>query len=181
MINFLINKKFMVNTENFIDIFFDMINQDLLDAKEDKDYFIATNLYQKILSKLNDESFLIALEDLRSHLNKDNKIVIIIDTVEQYYAKEEMFRKAVQGMMQEVYEIKLIEKNKWIDIKLFIPDELYEDFAGWNPNKAFDSTVFLSWKYKELLHFICRRYMTYIEMNYDSRTAAIYKEKWVVS
>ena len=167
-----------MNTEDFIDIFFNMFHEDIQDAKKDNDYFAATKLHQNMLTRHSDESFLIALTALRNHLNKDTKVIIIIDTVEKYYAREELFRKAFQGMMQAVYKIGSTKENRWIDIKLFIPNELYEEFAGWNHNKAFDMTVFLSWKYNELLHFICRRYMTYIEKRYDRYTIDKYKAKW---
>jgi hypothetical protein len=178
--DFLFGKGFLAEIDNFVDLFSGIFLEDVDKVKRgvDNKYPTATALNQQAIDRLREESFISALESLRSHLDRENKVLVIIDTLEKYYAKEEEFRKAVQGMMEAVYEIKLNDKNKWIDIKCFIPDELYEDFAEWNFNKAFDATVFLSWKYTELLHFISRRYMAYIEKNYDSLTAIKYKAKW---
>ena len=178
--DFLLGKGFLVAMDNFVDLFSRIFREDVDKAimGVDNRYPKATAINQHVLDRLMEDSFISALETLRSHLNKENRVLVIIDTLEKYYAKEEEFCKAVQGMMEAVYEIKLNDKNKWIDIKCFIPDELYEDFAGWNLNKAIDTTVFLSWKYKELLHFICRRYMAYIERYYDPLTVSNYKAQW---
>ena len=67
------------------------------------------------------------------------------------------------------------------DIKCFIPDELFEEFTGWNPHKADDSVVFLEWKYKELLHFICKRYMTYLKDNYNDDEIEEHELKWDIT
>lgn len=178
--DFLFEKGFLVAIDNFVDLFSGIFREDVdkvirgVDNKSPK----ATALNQQVIDRFKEESFMSALETLRSHLNRENRVLVIIDTLEKYYAKEEEFCKAVQGMMEAVYEIKLKDENKWIDIKCFIPDELYENFAEWNFNKAFDATAFLSWKYTELLYFISRRYMVYIERNYDILTATKYKAKW---
>lgn len=178
--DFLSEKGFLVAIDNFADLFSRIFCEDMdkVIMGVDNRYPKATVINQHVLDRLTEDSFISALETLRSHLNRENRVLVIIDTLEKYYAKEEEFCKAVQGMMEAVYEIKVNDKNKWIDIKCFIPDELYEDFAGWNPNKAIDATVFLSWKYKELLYFICKRYMAYIERYYDHLTAIKYKDKW---
>ncbi|ODS41001.1 hypothetical protein BEH94_10570 [Candidatus Altiarchaeales archaeon WOR_SM1_SCG] len=180
--DFLENNNFpAVGERNFFDCFLDIFGKDLeiLYKKEDDLFFpVATSLTRRVNDRLNDPNFIGALKTLRNHISKNNRVLIVIDTIEKYYVNEEEFQKAVQGMMQAVYEIKHNNKNRWIDIKCFIPDELYEDFAAWNLYKVTDSTVFLEWKYKELLHLICKRYMTYLKKNYSYQEIKEYETKW---
>lgn len=172
--NYLEMKGFLIEVDNFVDLFSSIYKDDMSKNVIHQ----ATSLNQLAINRLSDGNFITALKTLRAHLSETNRILIVIDTLEKYYAKEEEFRNAVHGMMEAIYEIKLKPENKWIDIKCFIPDELFEDFASWNLNKVSDVCVFITWRYHELLLFICKRFMSYIEENYDPRTVEIFKNKW---
>ncbi|ODS41000.1 hypothetical protein BEH94_10565 [Candidatus Altiarchaeales archaeon WOR_SM1_SCG] len=257
--DFLKEISFPDEREEFMNWPSQIVNEDLTKVLlEDDDSGLSKPLSTALDNRMNERTnnpvFINALETLRRHLNKDNRVLIVIDTLEKYYVtkKEDYFNKAVQGMMRGVYDVKALkdedlfswgldykkhvkqggvndtlkkafdannhpllskkpriikekdkcwrledgdktynikhigarikisrDKNRWIDIKCFVPDELYEDLAAWNLHKVRDSTVFLEWKYKELLRFICKRYMSYLKKNYrHHQEIKEYETKW---
>lgn len=159
---FLSTHNLIVEDDKIANILVNIVKQDLIDGPIIEPIAITSIL--RIKDRIENASFIGAKESLYKHLKKNKyDVIIIIDTLEKYYFKEDELVKAVQGMMVAVYNFKINPQNKRIDVKCFLPTELYETFSSWNPSKVLDGTVFLKWSYKELLFMITKRYITYLK------------------
>ena len=163
---FLSTNNLLIEEPKIANILTNIVKQDLFENPIVEPLAITSILRIKDRSEIL--PFIEAKEILRKHLIKNKyRIIIIIDTLEKYYPNEDELVKAVQGMMNAIHNFKIEEKNYRIDVKCFLPTELFETFSSWNPSKVLDETVFLKWSYKELLFMISKRYETYLKKNHS--------------
>lgn len=96
------------------------------------------------------------------HIIEKNKIVITIDTLEQYDLSDHKVYP-FKGMCKAVKEIQTSKYLGNIQIKCFLPAEMTENLFSDNLLKYYEYTQFLLWTSTELLEFVARRFAILLE------------------
>lgn len=138
----------------------------------------ALKLIDQVSKKLEDQKLITAIRLLQKQLENDNdRLLIVFDTLEKYFSYADDYRPAVQGLTKSIIAFMRQKENSRIDIKCFLPDELFDKFSDWNPQKMYDLTESILWSYRDLLLMICTRLINYMKTEYPE-LYPVYKEKW---
>jgi hypothetical protein len=97
--------------------------------------------------------------------------VIVIDTLERYDISEKKLF-SFQGLVRAVKRFHDKPPFDGISVKCFLPEEMTEHLYAENIAKYKSITAYLEWGYAELLHFLGRRYCSYLK----SRSSQEFKE-----
>jgi len=104
-----------------------------------------------------------AIKVLRT--NKERAIVLV-DSLEQYPVNVASVAHAMAGLLHCVGEFN--ERNKWINVRLCLPAEMYHSFSDLsaNPLKDFSNSITLHWHPKELLAIAASRLQVFLGLEY---------------
>jgi len=104
--------------------------------------------------------------------NKDRAIVLV-DSLEQYPVNVSSVAHAMAGLLHCVGEFN--ERNKWINVRLCLPAEMYHSFSDLsaNPLKDFSNSITLHWHPKELLAIAASRLQIFLNLHYPKGIPAL--------
>jgi len=143
---------------------------------------ILRNVFREAVNKLKDdysnpEELYGYIHDISSNLEftnlidqapgilGSNKILIVLDTLESYKVHSFEMLEGLKGVIQAVISLFGIRKYNNYGIRLFIPAEVFEDVATEIPAKIMPRTIFLRWRFSDLLKMISKRYFRMISKN----------------
>lgn len=97
--------------------------------------------------------------------NKE-RATVLIDSLEGYPTNVPTVAHALAGLLHCVGEFN--QRNKWINIRLCLPAEMYHSFndISVNPLKDFSNCVILHWHPTELLRIAANRLNIFLSINY---------------
>ena len=99
---------------------------------------------------------------------KDNKIFLVIDTIESYKIFDPFMTESFQGILDAITSLCGDSKVRFITLKLFIPAEMFEPIFEKYPGKVSSRAVFMRWRAQDLTSILARRFL-----NVLSRTEAV--------
>ncbi len=82
-------------------------------------------------------------------------MLVLVDTMEDYDFNDLDSIVIVKTLMN--YTFKCFSEDSFISIKIALPSELYSALRGQIPAKQIGNTVFIEWKYRDLVKFIAMR------------------------
>lgn len=95
-----------------------------------------------------------ACVELKNVFN-ENKILVLIDTLEYYDFNSISTTVIVRSLIDICFDYHI--KNNFISIKAALPSELYSYIRTQLPAKKISNTVFIEWKFKDLVKLIASR------------------------
>lgn len=116
-----------------------------------------SRLMSEVSGLLENEDFNIAEASLLKHLNNSGRCLIIIDTILDYFNKENLFKSCVVGLINAVLSLTCGRYTENLEVKCCIPGELYPQIEMWEKSKVKDHLVPLEWSTKDLLRMISKR------------------------
>lgn len=107
-----------------------------------------------------------AIRILKAH---KERAIVLVDSLEQYPVQVSSVAHAMAGLLHCVGEFN--ERNKWINVRLCLPAEMYHSFLdiSANPLKDFSNSVTLHWHPQELLCIAANRLNIYLRQNFPKQ------------
>ena len=165
---YLKNKKFLKNEA--INIWQKIINalKETIKRYQGEKTFVAI-LISEITDILENDDFKLAEKALKSHLNNNGKCLIVVDTILDYFIKQNVFIACVEGLMQATLNLTCQRYHKNLEVKCCIPGEVYPRIRMWEKSKVKDHLTYLQWIPKDLIRMISKRMLFHIVQNgYES-------------
>ncbi|HEY6873802.1 MAG TPA: hypothetical protein VI298_13850 [Geobacteraceae bacterium] len=110
---------------------------------------------------LENAQFIDAETALKKHLSKENKCLVVVDTIMDNFERETLFVACVEGLLQAVLELTCKKYSEHLEVKCCIPGEIYRHIKLYEQQKIRDHVVELSWKPKDLIRLVSKRYYYY--------------------
>lgn len=116
-------------------------------------------------------------------LLEKRRLLIVLDTLESYEIHNQPMKLGLRGVIAAIldfYREDALKDN--VDLKFFLPAEIYEDVASEIPAKTIGNTVFLRWKSKDLIALLSIRYLEMLKKTkLIDKTRAIILDRVVAS
>ncbi|MBU5612659.1 P-loop ATPase, Sll1717 family [Geomonas azotofigens] len=111
---------------------------------------------------LESNQFIDAEAALKAHLSKESKCLVVVDTIMDQFERDEVFVACVEGLLMAVLELTCKKYSEFLQIKCCIPGELYNHIHLYEQSKIRDHVVELTWKPKDLIRLLSKRYYYYL-------------------
>jgi hypothetical protein len=125
----------------------------------------AVELVYRIQDILTSPEFTGAKLSVLKILERGQRAVIVIDTLEQFQVRKSEMQYALGGMLQAVTRLALGTEHKNLHVKCFLPAEIFPYLvtsAVQNIAKTLEFPVYLHWRPKELLRLATKRIHSYM-------------------
>jgi hypothetical protein len=88
-----------------------------------------------------------------------NNCVVIVDTVKRFGINDQVYINVIRAMLQTAKDMQLLWKKRGPTLKCFIHAEIYDDTVIDEPKKYEKQSVFLRWRYKDLILVLAKRFI----------------------
>lgn len=122
----------------------------------------ALEILGALLRLAEEPTYLLCKRDIAQLIHRE-RVLIILDSLESYKIHNYAMKQGLQGIVKAIKEVTADPDLQQIGIRLFTPAEIYEDVAQEIPAKVGSSTVFLRWKFGDLLWMLSTRYYAMLE------------------
>lgn len=141
------------------------------------DILSVASLFSTIIGKLFNADYYKAAEAVKRIFSDKDKILVLIDTMEEYKFSDTNCIVSIKSLMRYTFEC--YSTNKFISIKMALPSELYSFLRESIPAKQMGNTVFIEWKYRDLIKLIAMRcYFLFTESNWKEKFKCPVNEKY---
>ena len=117
------------------------------------------NITQSVVSIINDllnKGFPEAEESLKVFLQDKERVIVLIDSLNEYDVNNKELTLAVKALIQSCFDFYNSPEEK-ILLKISLPSEIYNKVLTRLPAKQSGNTVVIQWKVKELVIFLALR------------------------
>jgi len=146
-------------------------------SKSNKPTFVSEVLKQ-VTKVLENDDFVAAEQAFKEHLSGGSKCLVIVDTILDFFKKEELFIACVEGLMYAVLDLSCEKYSANLEIKCCIPGEVYPHMKMWEKSKVKDHLIFLQWSPKDLIRMISKRLMYHIVVKNDTNETEFNSINW---
>jgi serine/threonine protein kinase len=97
---------------------------------------------------------------------KDNKVIISIDTMENYAVRDESMMRSMAALIQCASRFSRDYARYGIYLKVFMMAEIFpylKEEISLNPLKFIHDEIYLHWRPKDLMRLLCWRYYRYLK------------------
>jgi hypothetical protein len=93
------------------------------------------------------------------------RMLVLVDSLEKYAVYRREMQEGLSGIARAIVGIKAGKATSGIDIRFFMPAEIFEYISPEMPGKMLGETVFLRWKFHHLLAVLTIRYLDMLRRN----------------
>lgn len=137
------------NLGKILDLYIDKINNDTY-----HDILQSISMFSGITKKLFGVDYHEAEKEVNA-LFTTQKMLVLVDTLPEYNFNDVSSVVIVKTLMIHAFDN--FSNNSKIAIKIAMPSELYSDLSSEIPAKFTGNTVFIEWRYRDLVKFIAMR------------------------
>lgn len=119
-------------------------------------------LIKHLSALLIDKELKLALE-CAARLLQEKPLLLVIDTLESYEIFGEGMTLGLRGVVNGIRRILRAQQFREVDIRFFMPAEIFEYVSAAIPQKTVSRTVFIEWKFRELLLMLTLRHLRVLE------------------
>ncbi|MGR0481027.1 MAG: P-loop ATPase, Sll1717 family [Candidatus Electronema sp. V4] len=123
---------------------------------------IAGEILKQVTNILENDDFIAAESALKERLSCGPKCLVVVDTILDYFKKEEVFIACIEGLIYAVLELTCTKYHQNLEIKCCIPGEVYPHIQMWEKTKVQDHLLFIEWTPKDLIRMISKRLMYHL-------------------
>jgi hypothetical protein len=106
------------------------------------------------------------------------KCLVVVDTILDYFKKEEIFISCIEGLIYAVLDMTCTKYHKNLEIKCCIPGEVYPHIQTWEKTKVQDHLVFIEWTAKDLIRMISKRLMHHLVADRGAKVREFKEINW---
>jgi len=139
---------------------------------------IAGEVLKQVTNIIENDDFIAAEAALKERLSDGPKCLVVVDTILDYFKKEEIFISCIEGLIYAVLELTCVKYHKNLEIKCCIPGEVYPHIRMWEKTKVQDHLLSIEWTPKDLIRMISKRLIYHIVTDRGARQREFKDINW---